>query len=610
MIRRLTLSKFRCFREFDIELAPVTVFMGANGSGKSSILQALSLIHVATMLAARDAVMAAGATGAQVYRIERSVTDGAWPFGFDDDDLLHQSGKANAFEIVATFDGERGVRRSRLVRNTRGGELEIELAGRAVEPERQKASTMPAAALSAVLHSQINRKAKCERFVDDTVMNRLLTEGRHSEVVRNCLARLSSQSKARLNRALREAQGVELVRCTSLDDVPLESPLEAIFRHDGNEFELARANEGLLNAVTFLVQIERRHENPLADGLLVLDEPEAHLHPRARTVITNRLIELAGRERVQVVSATHSLEVAGLLGRHAPGMLYVLAPLFSRPRRIETEEELVRALDPTHDFAPFASINFVKHRRILFHEGPTDYPILLFCARALFRTRPGQLKRFEEWTHVPLGGAANAPTAKLLGKLVSTKLIRKLDEESRLFMVTVLDRDYEREPGVVLDESGQIFHRKKTWSRHSIESLFLDAELLAAYLQVIIDNGIAIVDLERIIPEAVAATNRDPTLCVPAEDKLAEVYFRLQRQKFPEALKAARAEVKTHPEVWQRGKDRAGFILGRIRTALPVGIQRRVRSSIDGILEAIPLDRFSPDMVPDEIRDLLEMLAS
>jgi energy-coupling factor transporter ATP-binding protein EcfA2 len=611
MFRRLMLSNFCGFREFDLELAPVTVFIGPNGSGKSTLLQAMSLL-TAEMRAARDTEASVRSDGVRVHRIRRRIEDAAWPAGSGWCNLLHRhrDERANAFEIAATFDDVGGVRRGRLVLDARSGEptLEVEVEMTAAQPKCATASIEPpvrAAALSALLLSHLSRVHRDERFVDDAGLNLLQAEGRHGEIVRNGLMRLSPKSIAQINRALRVAEGAELTRCTSFSTAQPNAPLEAIFRRHDTEFELATLNPGLVNFVFLAGQVERLNEGSPADCALLLDEPEVHLHPRAQAALAERLVRLADRRSAQVVSMTHSIEVARRLGCRAQSAAFALAQTFSRPERLETEEDMVRAFERTHEMAPFASINLVSHRQILFHEGPTDYPILLACARLLFGDQPVRLRRFEKWTPVSLGGAANAPTGDLLGHLVSTKLIRSLDTKDCLSMLTVLDRDYTRKPGFVEIRNGRIFHTKKTWARHSIESLFLDADLLVACLSVLLaGEHIAPEDLERLVAEAVAAADRDPTLLKAAEDALAE------QRKSAAAQDAARAEVRAQPEIWQRGKDRAAFILGYVRRALPIGMQRKVRSTIDGMLDDIPTGHFSPEMVPDEIRGLLEKLAS
>ena len=66
MLRRIGLSNFKCWKELDIELAPITLIFGANSSGKSAILQSLLMLKQtvgaldpaspSTLAAARDYV--------------------------------------------------------------------------------------------------------------------------------------------------------------------------------------------------------------------------------------------------------------------------------------------------------------------------------------------------------------------------------------------------------------------------------------------------------------------------------------------------------------------------------------------------------------------------
>ena len=44
MLRRIALENFKCWRELDIELAPITLLFGANSSGKTAILQSLLML--------------------------------------------------------------------------------------------------------------------------------------------------------------------------------------------------------------------------------------------------------------------------------------------------------------------------------------------------------------------------------------------------------------------------------------------------------------------------------------------------------------------------------------------------------------------------------------
>ena len=52
MLRRMSLTNFKCWREFDVDLAPITIFFGTNSSGKTAILQ--SLLMLKQTVASRD----------------------------------------------------------------------------------------------------------------------------------------------------------------------------------------------------------------------------------------------------------------------------------------------------------------------------------------------------------------------------------------------------------------------------------------------------------------------------------------------------------------------------------------------------------------------------
>ena len=52
MLRRIGLENFKCWKELDIELAPITLFFGTNSSGKTAILQ--SLLMLKQTVASRD----------------------------------------------------------------------------------------------------------------------------------------------------------------------------------------------------------------------------------------------------------------------------------------------------------------------------------------------------------------------------------------------------------------------------------------------------------------------------------------------------------------------------------------------------------------------------
>ncbi len=45
IIKRIHIKNFRCIEETTIEVDPLTILIGKNGSGKSSILKALEIFY-------------------------------------------------------------------------------------------------------------------------------------------------------------------------------------------------------------------------------------------------------------------------------------------------------------------------------------------------------------------------------------------------------------------------------------------------------------------------------------------------------------------------------------------------------------------------------------
>ena len=45
MLTGLELGNFKCFESLQLHLAPLTILCGVNGAGKSSVIQALLLLH-------------------------------------------------------------------------------------------------------------------------------------------------------------------------------------------------------------------------------------------------------------------------------------------------------------------------------------------------------------------------------------------------------------------------------------------------------------------------------------------------------------------------------------------------------------------------------------
>ena len=57
MLHRVQIKNFKCLQDHEFELKPLTILAGANGSGKSSLIQAILLLQSCYKAVARDGII-------------------------------------------------------------------------------------------------------------------------------------------------------------------------------------------------------------------------------------------------------------------------------------------------------------------------------------------------------------------------------------------------------------------------------------------------------------------------------------------------------------------------------------------------------------------------
>ena len=223
-----------------------------------------------------------------------------------------------------------------------------------------------------------------EPYVNHARLERLLGAGEQGSVVRNLVGRLDALKE--LNDLLRLSVGAELVGGTSGQALQEAESLTVRFRDKNGDLELSAAGTGLV-ALTALFSALKWYQPRAAQGrplLFLLDEPEAHLHPKLQGDTGERLADLVTSFGGQALIATHSVEMVNRLGRRPDTVLLSIdrgAANAAVP--LTTENEIIERLESFCDLSPFAGLQLLRSRRVLFHEGKTDRAILEGCARAM-----------------------------------------------------------------------------------------------------------------------------------------------------------------------------------------------------------------------------------
>lgn len=648
MLQKITLFHFRGFKALEADVRPITVIGGRNSSGKTSILHAVRLATEALTIGLEEATPHLEADNSFTICRDHIVWDhdrlcpvADWAELFTDKEI----GQGTSMTVQLDFEESDAIqliwvklsyaRNAQLkmdvsVHTAAAGEQVAELPKKSKFRGERARELLKRGVPRAVFVPAFYGVTRQEEYRSRALVDRLLGGGDQSRIVRNLVARLSGPAFDKLNDFLRRAGVATLVYRTSSQDAENVQHLNVSFQDTNGPLELSSAGAGLINLVALYAAMEQFR--PTGEGIdkravmFLLDEPEAHLHPRLQGDIGEALGAIQSEFGSQLLIATHSVEMINRLGQRKDTLLLAVDRATSTAVELVSEDALVRELGSWCDLTPFTSLNFLASRRILFHEGPSDGEILKRCGEIYFRNDSLKLARFRAWTMVSLDGVGNAKAQGVLGAVLSPKLFPSLSSSEPVRAVCVFDRDTERQPGRRILKAFTKDHFEASevvWSRYSIESLFLEPGCLAAWLSSVLPMGaVTESDLRRYVEAGIVKANTDEELQDAAESRLMIAKMRAtpdgkddskKQLVAPDALKAAKKEARAEPHTWQEGKERARVILKEVRDLLPENaLKNDVRATLRALVEAASVNKLGDlaALVPEEIRDLLDYMIS
>ncbi len=384
MLERIVIRNFKLFDEVDIELGDAVVLIGPNNSGKTSVLQALSLwdLGVKRWYEKRGSkVTAKKRSGVTINRRDLLAlpvpeTNLLWR------DLhvrrRNQSGRRRTqniridIEVHGTSQGKQwhcGVEfdyanSESLYCRPLGwgagrGHIEDSLPREALDV--RVAYLSPMSGLSAN-----------EARLDPGAIQVRLGEGRTAEVLRNlCYALVEEHEESwlRLAERVRALFGVRLLRP---EYVPERGELTMTFENRrGIRLDISSAGRGMQQTILLMAFLMGNPET-----VLLLDEPDAHLEILRQRQVYNALTDAALESGSQIIVASHS-EV--ILGEAASRDIVVA--FVGKPHRIDDRgAQAIKALR----IIGFEDYYLAQRNGwVLYLEGATDLKILLAFAGKL-----------------------------------------------------------------------------------------------------------------------------------------------------------------------------------------------------------------------------------
>jgi ABC-type branched-subunit amino acid transport system ATPase component len=485
MIRKVVLKNFKRFEDVTFEVPGHLVLAGPNNTGKTTLLQAIAAWSFGYAKWAELGDTNPRANGYTWQDLERGQFSAVALRSFDL--LWNNRLRDRPLEVGIQFDGHAGLMTM---------EFRFRAPGLAqVRPKRDTDAMLLGLSLafSTTFIPAIAGLAREERrLADQESLFDLLAQARAGEVLRNLLVLAHQKNDAwiALNEALSRMFGIVMLPPIRGAELICEyKSADQIDNANATKFDVASAGSGVLQVLLVLSLMLTQ-----TGRVLLIDEPDAHLHLILQRTIYNELRAIAVRNGCQLFIATHSEELINSVDPRE------LCLMYGTPRLVASDEEKANLVRSLGSFTHGDLLHANGARGVLYAEDYTDFDLLANFARAL-----GDEAALKLLTVQIVRKRAKAEQPEGLGKLSPAehwKMLKLVNAE--LPAAELIDGDSKNAGDELITGNATRMQRLR-WRYYEIESYlliprtwerFLDAQL-GATLDSEIAYGAAMQELEK-----------------------------------------------------------------------------------------------------------------
>ncbi|WP_150122581.1 AAA family ATPase [Rhodopirellula islandica] len=295
-LQSVRIQRFKRIEDAVFDLQPLNVLVGANNSGKSSVIQALHFT-VGVIQTLRLTESRRSASTLNPSQLIYSPTESVYPLGAGGR-LLEDRDQA----ISVKLELDTGEYCTVSIRKGRNRNINVTVDHPSVAEsisDLSKPFTIFSPGLAGI--------SKNEQYVSDGVLLRTLARGDANLVLRNILLRLWGKPEWHtFIHDLREVFPDCDIQVKWEDNT--DEFIDVSYVNEGKSVPIELAGTGALQAMQILSYIHR-----FGPSLIVLDEPDSHLHPNNQRLLCGLLRTIAEERDTQVVLTTHSRHVVDAL---------------------------------------------------------------------------------------------------------------------------------------------------------------------------------------------------------------------------------------------------------------------------------------------------------
>lgn len=508
MIRKVVIRRFKRFEEIELDLSGHVVLAGPNNCGKTTVLQAIATWDLALRIWRGIYETEIGADGYVWAPVARPNFTSV---PLRDFALLWNETEHGApIEIEVWGDGGWKIamqvrwdtREQAYVRPRADAPADV------VRDVRIPVVFVPPLSGLAIDEGLWGRRERIDA---------LLGQGRSADVLRNLLVEASESGVwTDLTKAVDRHFKVEL-----LPPVVGASILAQYrVRKTGKVYDLTSAGSGFLQVVLLLTILNIRPRT-----VLLLDEPDAHLHVILQDAIYGEMKALAALHNSRLIIATHSEVVINAVP------VEDLWHLLDRPRRVESRQQRELVAESLGRLTQADIVTAQVAPGVLYVEDFTDLEILAEWARVLDHPAYSILTSDPFWKPVNWQPRPDAKGVSAREHFAALQLVKA---DLRALELTDGDGNPQEPEKPV---TGVGFQRIR-WRRYEIESYLLHADALARFVASEVGPGHA-EEAQRAIGEHFRDRFPPPFVKNPFADEPFLTRTKARTELIPPALTAA-----------------------------------------------------------------------
>ena len=289
----IRIEKFKRIDTIDLSISDLNILVGANGSGKSSILQAL---HLASCLMRQaDRIRSAGTAMVRVSDLDYLPSDEYSRLGHGAD-WGNRSNSPSSKVFFKFQDDNAAVVTAQLeMRSARNAGISVQ----GELPEQVRTQFRGSETFFSGFIPGISGIPNLEQKNSKRVVLKACSFGDSNVYLRNALDLLSSEDLTRIEIWLEPLLGA--IKLKVKFDEATDFDIQAEAEVNGMSIPLELLGTGYLQLIQIFCYILL-----FKPKILLVDEPDIHLHPSVQEKLAHSLLQIARSQGIKIIMSTHS----------------------------------------------------------------------------------------------------------------------------------------------------------------------------------------------------------------------------------------------------------------------------------------------------------------